>query len=184
MTSDTALLDDLATPYKARTAFWRLLERGRAVLPTIVSGLCDARADVRYHCCRLLDQLVTPEGLGALLDRLDDPDPRVRGAALHALTCDKCKEGVCLPTDGPMLDRAMAMMAADPNGHVRAMAIEAVARSAIDHPDALAAIVRTAASDPNPTVRKKAKWFVPGGPVFERARRAAEHRRPKGERHP
>jgi hypothetical protein len=62
------------------------------------------------------------------------------------------------------------------------MAIEAVGRSALDHPEALAAIVRTAAADPNPTVRKKAKWFVPGGPVFERARQAAEHRRPKAER--
>jgi HEAT repeat protein len=182
MTSETALLDDLATPYKAKAAYWRLLEQGRAILPAIVAGLTDRRADVRYYCCRLLDQLVVPEGLGALLDMLDDPDPRVRGAALHALTCDKCKEGVCLPTDGPMLERAMAMMAGDPNGHVRAMAIEAVGRSALEHPGARAAIERAAVSDPNPTVRKKAKWFVPGGPVFERARLAAEHRRPRAER--
>jgi HEAT repeat protein len=176
---DAALLNELATPHKAGTAFWRLLEHGRASMPTIMQGLSDARADVRLYCCRLLDHLVAIDGFDALLAMLDDPDPRVRSAALHSLTCDRCKEGVCLPTDGPLLERAIVMMASDPNRHVRAMAIEAVGRSAHTSPAARAALIEAARSDPHPMVRKKARWFVPGGPVFERTRLEAERRRRK-----
>lgn len=176
---DTALLDELATPYRAKAAFWRLLERGRAALPSVMRGLSDARADVRFHCCRLLDHLVAPDGFGALLDMLDDPDPRVRSAALHSLTCDRCKEGVCLPTDGPLLERAMALMVSDPDDHVRAMAVGAVGRSVHSQAVAGAALVEVARTDPSPAVRKKARWYVPGGPLFERMRLAAERRRRK-----
>jgi HEAT repeat protein len=179
---EAALLDELATPHKASAAFWRFLERGRAALPWAIRGLSDTRADVRWHCCRLLDHLVTPDGLGALMDMLDDPDPRVRGAALHSLTCDRCKDGVCLPTDGPLLERAIGMMAKDSNGHVRAAAVGAVGRSVHTAPAAAAALVETARSDPSPTVRKVARWHAPGGPLFERTRRAAELRRRKAER--
>ena len=179
---DAALLDELATPHKASAAFWRLLERGRAALPSIMQGLTDTRADVRFHCCRLLDHLVATDGFDALLDMLDDPDARVRSAALHSLTCDRCKEGVCLPSDGALLERALTLMASDPNRHVRAMAIEAVARSVHTEPMAEAAIVAAAEADPSPAVRKKARWFAPGGPVYERKRREAERRRPKAER--
>jgi hypothetical protein len=46
-----------------------------------------------------------------------------------------------------------------------------------DDPAALAAIETAAASDPSPAVRKKARWYVPGGPIFRRtARRVATAR--------
>jgi HEAT repeat protein len=62
----------------------------------------------------------------------------------------------------------MALLASDPNAHVRAHAIEAVGRSMHTDAGALAAITSAAASDPSPAVRKKARWYVPGGPVYRR----------------
>lgn len=171
---DQALIDDLAAPHRASPAFKRLMARGQAALPAILEGLAHTSADARYHCCRLLDHLLTPDALGPLMGMLDDPDARVRWSALHSLTCDRCKEGMCLPTDGPLLAAAMRLLATDPSAHVRAHAIGAVGRSMHDDPAALAAIEAAAASDPSPAVRKKARWHAPGGPIYRRtARRAA-----------
>ena len=169
---DTALIDELATPHRAGPAYEALVARGPAAVAEVVRGLRHESADVRYHCCRLLDQLLTPEALGPLISMLDDPDERVRYTALHSLSCDRCKDDVCLPTDGPLLAKALQLLADDPSAHVRAMAIEAVGRSAHTDAGALAAIERAAAADPSPAVRKKARWYAPGGPIYRRTRRA------------
>lgn len=166
---DAFLIDELATPHRAGPAFRALIARGPAATPAIVRGLQHESADARYHCCRLLDQLLTPDALGPLMAMLDDPDERVRYTALHSLSCDRCKDDVCLPTDGPLLAKAQSLLAADPSPHVRAHAIEAVGRSVHEDEAALAAIVRAAAADPSPAVRKKARWYAPGGSIYRRA---------------
>jgi HEAT repeat protein len=171
MFEDRPLIDDLAAPHRASPAFKRLMARGPAALPAVLKGLTHASADARYHCCRLLDHLLTPEALGPLMGMLDDPDARVRCSALHSLSCDRCKEGVCLPTDGPLLAAALRLLAADPSAHVRAHALGAVGRAVHADPAALAAIEAAAACDPSPAVRKKARWYVPGGPLFRRMAR-------------
>ena len=165
---DASLIDDLAKPYRASPAYKALLARGAAATDAIVRGLAHQSADARYHCCRLLDQLLTPDALGPLIAMLDDPDERVRYTALHSLSCDRCKDDVCLPTDWPLLAKAMELLAGDPSAHVRAYAVEAVGRSMHSDPAALAAIERAAADDPSPAVRKKARWYSPGGPVYRR----------------
>jgi HEAT repeat protein len=172
-TEDRVLVDDLAAPHRARGAYKRLMTRGQEALPAILEGLAHPSADARYHCCRLLDQLLTPEALAPLISMLDDPDERVRCSALHSLSCDRCKEGVCLPTDGPVLAKAITLLGADPSAHVRAMAIEAVGRSAHDDPAALPAIETAASSDLSPAVPRKARWYASGGPIFRRTARRA-----------
>ena len=165
---DAALIDELAVPHRASAAFKALMARGPAATPAVVRGLTHESADARYHCCRLLDHLLTPDALAPLIGMLDDPDERVRYSALHSLSCDRCKDDVCLPTDGPLLAKAMDLLAADPDAHVRAHALEAVGRSMHADAKALAAIATAAASDPSPAVRKKARWYAPGGPVYRR----------------
>jgi HEAT repeat protein len=165
---DAALIDELAVPYRASAAYKALMARGAAATPAVVRGLTHESADARYHCCRLLDHLLTPDALAPLIGMLDDADERVRYSALHSLSCDRCKDDVCLPTDGPLLAKAMALLAADPSAHVRAHAIEAVGRSMHNDADALAAVIRTAEADPSPAVRKKAGWYAPGGPIYRR----------------
>jgi HEAT repeat protein len=165
---DAYLIDELAAPHRASPAYKALMARGAAATAAIVQGLRHPSADARYHCCRLLDQLLIPEALAPLMAMLDDPDERVRCTALHSLSCDRCKDDICLPTDGPLLAKAMALLAGDPSAHVRAHALGAVGRSAHLDADALAAITRAAAADPSPAVRKKARWYRPGGPIYQR----------------
>ncbi|WLB02402.1 hypothetical protein [Bradyrhizobium elkanii] len=64
----------------------------------------------------------------------------------------------------------MSLLQCDPDAHVRAMAIEVVGQFV--HSTALAAAAISAAqqSDENPTVRKKAGWYVPGGPIHRRTK--------------
>jgi HEAT repeat protein len=171
VSDDTALIDELATPHRAGPAYQALMARGPAAVAAVVGGLRHKNADARYHCCRLLDQLLTPQALAPLIGMLDDADERVRYTALHSLSCDRCKDDVCLPTDGPLLARALQLLAGDPSAHVRAMAIEAVGRAAHTDAGALAAIERAAATDSSPAVRKKARWYAPGGPIYRRTRR-------------
>jgi HEAT repeat protein len=165
---DTALIDELATPHRAGQAYKALMARGAAATAAVVRGLGHESADARYHCCRLLDQLLTPDALAPLIGMLDDPDERVRYTALHSLSCDRCKDDVCLPSDGPLLAKALELLAADPSAHVRAHAIEAVGRSVHEDEAARAAIERAATGDASPAVRKKARWYAPGGPVYRR----------------
>ena|SRR5690348_16412220 len=109
-----------------------------------------------------------PEALGELLTMLDDPDSAVRAASLHALACDRCKHGTCRPDEALVLPAAIRLLLADPDGDVRAHAAEVVGLSVHTRPEALAALERTHRDDASPAVRKKAAWYLPGGPIFRR----------------
>ena len=166
--SDAELVGELGTRHRARAAYRVLADRGRLARPAIIAGLRDDRVDVRLHCCRLLDRIYQAADFDALMEMLDDPDARVRSSALHTLSCDRCKADATAAPDGPLLDRAIAIVAADPAAHVRAMALEAVGRAVHDQPSAQAAIREAVQHDPSPAVRKKARWYAPGGPIHRR----------------
>jgi hypothetical protein len=51
---------------------------------------------------------------------LDDTDNRIRCPAIHALGCNRCKEGACHLDEEKALPRAIALSANDPDPHVRA----------------------------------------------------------------
>ena len=67
-----------------------------------------------------------------------------------------------------MLARAIEVMLDDPDRHVRAYAVELVARWVHTHPEAAAAIIRARDHDPAPAVRKKAGWHAPGGTIHRK----------------
>lgn len=163
-----ALVEALAAPYRASNAYRALLDLGTEALPSVRAGLRSENPDVRLHCCRFLDRYLTPETLIDLIDLLNDDDKRVRCSALHTLACDRCKEGTCRPEERQVLPKAMQLLASDPDAHVRAMAIEVIGQFA--HTNALAAASISAAheNDTSSTVRKKAGWFAPGGPIYDR----------------
>ena len=164
------IIGELAFPYKAANAYRVLLDLGIQALPAVRAGLRHDNPDVRLHCCRFLDRYLSPDTLSDLVSMLNDGDERVRCSALHTLACDRCKEGTCRPEEAEVLPRAMKLLECDPDAHVRAMAIEVVGQFV--HSNALAAAVISAAqqSDENPTVRKKAGWYVPGGPIYRRTK--------------
>jgi hypothetical protein len=104
------------------------------------------------------------------MDMLNDRDERVRCSALHTLACDRCKEGSCKPEEADVLPKAMKMLETDPDAHVRAMAIEVVGQFVHANTLAIAAISAARRSDDSATVRKKAGWYLPGGPVHRRTK--------------
>ena len=64
--------------------------------PLAVAGTRHDNPKVRRRSCQLLDDLaLTPESIAALEVCTADPDPRVRGAALH---CTLCRASTANPT--------------------------------------------------------------------------------------
>lgn len=158
----------LADPVRAQAAFWHLVGSGPPALPAVRAGLASPAADVRFHCTRIMDHLADPHGFGALVGMLADPVPRVRAQALHALACERCKDNECRPDPARVLGPAIGLLRSDPFGAVRVHAAEVVGRWVHTHPEAARALQDAAEADPSPTVRKKAGWFAPGGPIFTR----------------
>jgi hypothetical protein len=75
---------------------------------------------VRRGACRLLDDLdFTADSFAALQACLDDPEPRVRRAATHSLTCQHCKPDGCVVDVRAVFERALQ----DANRTVRKMAV-------------------------------------------------------------
>ena len=177
--ADRELVEQLGVPHRAGAAYRGLLSRGRDALPAVRDGLRHGSADVRYHCCRFLDRFLEPETMGDLIAMLGDADHRVRVAVLHSLACDRCKDGACRPEEEAVLPRAMALLAGDPDPHVRAMAIEVVGGWMHSNPAAAASLRTAQQADTSATVRKKAGWYAPGGAIHRRsaARLDASRRR-------
>jgi hypothetical protein len=90
-------LADLADPDGTNRAYTDLKalppERRLAVA---LRGASSESWRVRRRSCQLLDDVsLTTQTQGALERCADDPDPRVRQAALHSLGCDTCKPDGC-----------------------------------------------------------------------------------------
>jgi HEAT repeat protein len=167
-TDNEALVSCLGDPQRAVAAYHELLRRGQDAVGAIRAGLDHESPAVREGCCRLLDHLVDTGSMDRLIAMADDPDARVRIAAFHALACDRCKGGTCAPGADKVLGPALRHLASDPDAHVRAMAAELAGKFVHTDIGAVTALETARAQDPNPTVRKKAGWFTPGGTIYQR----------------
>jgi hypothetical protein len=180
----TELIHQLSVRHRATAAYRTLFDMGFAAVPAARDGLRHANADVRYHCLRLLDHFLVPEALSEMIVMLRDLAPQVRRSALHTLACDRCKEGACRPVEAEVLPEALRLLHEDGSDHVRAMAIEVVGQYVHNNPLAARALLEASTNDPSPTVRKKAGWYAPGGPIHLRTapRPARKVRRGKEQR--
>jgi HEAT repeat protein len=170
LTKHQDIIEELAFPYKAPSAYRALLDLGIRAIPTVRAGLRHDDPDVRSHCCRFLDRYLSPDTLSDLIEMLNDRDERVRCSALHTLACDRCKQGSCKPEEADVLPKAMKLLERDPDAHVRAMAIEVIGQFVHANALAIAAISAARRSDESSTVRKKAGWYLPGGPIHRRTK--------------
>jgi HEAT repeat protein len=111
----------------------RQIRVAQPVLSAVAEGVHDPDPRVRWWCVQLLDHINDERALTALTDALDDPVPRVRRNAAHAVGCVACKP----PWDGSLpdgaADRLLRMAEADPNAKVRAQA-QRTLRSACSWP--------------------------------------------------
>jgi hypothetical protein len=167
---EDVLVCALGSEPRRPAAFRALLSSGPEAVPAIRRGLHHTDPLVRENCCRLLDHLLVEEATDDLVAMLDDPDARVRVAAVHAVSCERCKSDACRPSRSVVLPRGIRLLRHDPDAKVRAMAAELVGLWMHTHPDAAAALAEARDHDPSPAVRKKAGWYTPGGPIHGRTK--------------
>jgi HEAT repeat protein len=133
-----------------------LLSSGPPAVPAVRRGLRHDKAIVRRQCVNILDHLVDEESVAALVATLDDADPLVAGRALHALACDRCKEGACRPGEDSWVPRALELLH-HPNPDLRAAAIDALGKVAARKPAVKAALTAASQHDADRGLRGMAR---------------------------
>jgi HEAT repeat protein len=163
-------IEDLAVDHRAKAALSRLMAAGSVATPLLRRGLRHDSPLVRVGCCIVLDHFLDESALPELMLSLEHANDDVRAWALHALACDRCKEGECRPGENDVVPVALRMLREDPSRRVRAQAVHLLGLSAaIRRPDVIAALQHARDCDGDPNVRKIARRYVPGGPIYERA---------------
>lgn len=138
MTAEQVLVEQLASKSERLGAMRRLLgavsarelrhvKMSDAAFGALVDGLSHANSQVRFWCVQLLDHCPSPEAIASIAPLLDDPVPRVRRNAVHALGCQACKPAWDGRLDEPLVAKIAAMAADDANAKVRAEAATALA---------------------------------------------------------
>jgi HEAT repeat protein len=174
-----AVVSDLAVPHRAKKALRLLMEAGRAGTPAVRRGLAHANPVIRAQCCNVLDHFLDEAALPELVATLHDANSHVRARALHALSCDRCKEGACRPDEAQVVPIATRLLAEDADRYVRTSAVQALAPFVHRRADVRQALIAAHESDPDPMVRKVAGWHCPGGPIFEGRRTKHGRLRPR-----
>jgi HEAT repeat protein len=172
-----SLVASLGIKHRSKEARRRLMLAGSEATSELRRGLKDVDPDVRIGCCIVLDHHLDEDAIPELLDNLSHVHPEVRAWSLHALACDRCKEGVCRPQEKRITPLVIHMLETDPVDKVREMAVGLLGPSVHRNDAAREALCRAHAEDPNPVVRKVAGWYVPGGPRYARLKPRTARRR-------
>ena len=162
------LVESLAVEHRAKDALRRLMAAGSRATPAVRRGLLHESSAVRVACCKILDHHMDEAALPELIANLEHENEDVRAWAVHALACARCKEGSCRPGEDEVLPIATRMLLEDPSRRVRAMAAGMVGPSVHRRPEVLEALLHARDRDPDPTVRKVARWHTPGGPIYRK----------------
>ena len=97
-------------------------------IEALIWGLSHENPVVRRCCLELLDQHPDPRTVPHILSALEDPVPRVRWHAVHALLCDACKAGESFLSPD-VAARLRGIAAQDPSPKVRNYAQRALSES-------------------------------------------------------
>jgi hypothetical protein len=162
------LVEDLAVKHRARQSLRQLMAAGSSATAAVREGLHHPDPAVRIGCCKVLDHFMDAAALPELIENLQHEDEIVRAWAMHALACDRCKEGTCRPGEDQVLPIAAQMLIHDKSRRVRQMAAGVLGPSVHRRPDVLRALEYAREHDPHPVVRKIAGWYTPGGPIYKR----------------
>jgi HEAT repeat protein len=95
-------------------------------LDALATGVTDPHPPVRFWSIQLLDHVADERAIAAIVPALDDPVPRVRRNAAHALACRVCKPDWCTPLAEDTRAKLADLAANDPNAKVRAEARRAL----------------------------------------------------------
>jgi HEAT repeat protein len=159
---------DLAVEHRAKEALRCLMAAGPLATPYVIEGLRHPEPAVRIGCCVVLDHHMDERALPELIENLGHEDEMVRAWAMHALACDRCKEGACRPGEEQVLPIAARMLIEDKSRRVRQMAAGVLGPSVHRSELVLRALEHARDHDPHPVVRKIARWYTPGGTIYKR----------------
>lgn len=134
-----------------------LLASGPPALAAVRRGLLHQNPIVRRQCVNVLDHLVDEDSLSVLVGSLDDDDSGVRARALHALSCDRCKEGACRPAEELWVPRALELLRHS-NPDLRAAAIDALGKVVARRPDVASALAVAVECETEKGLRGMARW--------------------------
>lgn len=162
------LVEDLAIKHRAKEAMRQLLFARSLATRAVRLGLRHPDPAVRIACCNILDHHLDQAAIPDLIATLEDENDQVRARALHALACDRCKEGECRPQEDEVVNITLEMLRTDPSRRVRQEAAQLLGRLAFRRPDVCQALEWTRDHDPDPLVRKIARWYTPGGTIYRR----------------
>lgn len=154
-----ALVEQLAEKPSRRAAMRALMEAGPAATAALRAGLGHRHASVRVGCCVVLDHHLDDAAVPELLANVGHKNRKVRAWALHALACDRCKEGDCRPGAGDVVPLVIDRLAKDPSTRVRKMAA-ILAGQYLDVPEVRAALDAAATNDAHSQVRGHARHFL------------------------
>jgi len=160
-------VDWLGVPHRAGEALQRLMAAGAAATDVVREGLLHDDPAVRVGCCKVLDHFMDETAVPALIANLDHPNEAVRCWAMHALACDKCKEGSCRPGEDQVIPIAARMLLEDGSRRVRQSAAGLVGESVHRSKAALPALQHAHIHDSSPIVRKITDWYLPRGPRYK-----------------
>jgi HEAT repeat protein len=90
-----------------------------ASFDALVEGLSDRQSRVRWWCVQVLDHISDVRALSAIASVLDDPVPRVRRNAAHAIGCVACKPDWDRTLPPGVVERLSYLAEQDPNAKVR-----------------------------------------------------------------
>lgn len=170
LTEYDRVVDELGIEHRAKAAMRSLIAAGTRATPAVRRGLGHADPRVRARCCDVLDHFLEADAIPELMENLRHSDAGVRARAMHALACDRCKEGACRPAEDEVISAAIRLLSKDPDRFVRKAAIEALGPAVHRGREALDAVVAAHDADPDPLVRKVAGWYCPGGSIYQRLR--------------
>jgi HEAT repeat protein len=97
-----------------------------AAFEALTGGLGHQNPQVRWWSIKLLDHCADGRATDAIVPLLDDPVPRVRRNAVHALSCATCKPKWSGELPRSAVERIAMMAGSDPNDKVRGDAVIAL----------------------------------------------------------
>src|ERR1043166_6679100 len=115
--------------HRVKYAQRALMQAGTAATPALRRGLQHHNPDVRVGCEIVLDHYLDEAAVPDLVANLAHEDYRVREWALHALVCERCKEGECHPGENDTIPLALKLLSADPSRRVRVQAVHLLGRA-------------------------------------------------------
>jgi HEAT repeat protein len=125
-----------------------------AAREAVLAGLGAASPGVRKWCAAVLDHHADARAVAGLVRLLDDPVAAVRRHAVHSLGCQPCKPQ---PLDVDVVSLLVERARSDASVRVRRAATHLLGCQPADA-RAGAALRALAAGDPDPRLRRTARW--------------------------